>query len=42
MTTIQWEEKGGMLQQYRVMCVWVPQLRADYYGNVGIMHGTTS
>jgi hypothetical protein len=42
MTTIQWEEKGGMKLEFRVMCIWIPQLRSDYYGNVGIMHGTTS
>lgn len=42
MTTIQWEEKGGMQQQFRVMCIWVPHIMADYYGNIGLMHATTS
>ncbi len=42
MTTIQWEEKGGMELRFKVMCIWVPQLRYDFYGNCGILVGTTS
>ena len=42
LTTIQWEEKGGMQLQFKVMCIQVPQLRSDYNGNSGILHGTTA
>lgn len=41
-TTIQWESKGGMQLNFKVMCINVPQLRADYYGKCGIGHGTTA
>lgn len=41
-TTVQWESQGGMRQNFKVMCIQVPQLRADAYGNCGIMHATTS
>lgn len=41
-TTVQWEAKGGMQICFKVMAIQVPQLRADYYGNCGILHGTTA
>jgi hypothetical protein len=41
-TTVQWESIGGMKLNFKVMCIQVPQLRADFYGNVGICHGTTA
>lgn len=41
-TTVQWESVGGMRLNFKVMCIQVPQLRADYYGNCGICHGTTA
>lgn len=41
-TTVQWEEKGGMQLNFKVMCIQVPQLRYDYNGNTGILHGTTA
>jgi len=37
--TLQWEEQGGMEICMKVMCVMVPQLRTDYNGNTGIVHG---
>ena len=37
-TTVQWEAVGGMRLNFKVMCIQVPQLRADFYGNCGIMH----
>lgn len=40
MTTIQWESQGGMRLNFKVMCIMVPQLRADYNGNCGILHFT--
>ena len=41
-TTVQWESVGGMRLNFKVMCIQVPQLRADYYGNCGILHATAS
>lgn len=42
MTTVQWESKGGMRLNFKVMCIHVPQIRSDYYGNCGILHATTA
>ncbi len=42
LTTVQWESVGGMRLNFKVMAIQVPQLRADYSGNCGIVHGTTS
>jgi uncharacterized linocin/CFP29 family protein len=41
-TTVQWESEGGMRLNFKVMAIMVPQLRADFNGNTGIVHGTTS
>lgn len=41
-TTVQWESVGGMRLNFKVMCIQVPQLRADYYGNCGILHMTAN
>jgi hypothetical protein len=41
-TTVQWETVGGMKLNFKVMCIQVPQLRADYYGNAGICHATAT
>ena len=41
-TTVQWPTKGGLQENFKVMTIMVPQLRADYSGNCGICHGTTS
>ncbi len=41
-TTVQWESKGGMQINFKVMAIHVPQLRADYNGRCGIAVGTTS
>lgn len=37
--TVQWESKGGMQINFKVMCIQVPQVRADINGNTGIVHG---
>ena len=42
MTVVQWESKGGFQLNFKVLCIWVPQLRADYYGRTGILQATTS
>lgn len=39
LTTVQWESHGGMMRNFKVMTIMVPQLRADYNGNTGIVHG---
>jgi len=41
-TTVQWETKGGMQLNFKVMAILVPQLRADQNSNTGIVHGTTA
>jgi hypothetical protein len=41
-TTVQWPSQGGMRQNFKVMCIMVPQLRSDYSGRTGILHGTVS
>lgn len=41
-TTVQWEGKGGLELNFKVMAIQVPQLRADNSGNCGIAHGTTA
>jgi hypothetical protein len=39
-TTVQWESHGGMQLNFKVMCLMLPQLRTDFYGNTGIVHGS--
>jgi hypothetical protein len=41
-TTVQWESVGGMRLNFKVMCIQVPQLRSDNYGNCGILQATTA
>ena len=41
-TTVQWESHGGMQLNFKVMCILVPQLRSDFNGTTGIVHGTVS
>ena len=36
-TTLQWPSKGGMQLNFKVMAIQVPQLRADFFNNCGIM-----
>lgn len=40
MTTLQWETKGGMQLNFKIMCIQVPQVRADRYGNCGVLQAT--
>lgn len=40
-TTVQWESQGGMRVNFKVMCIYVPKLQADYNGNCGILHART-
>jgi uncharacterized linocin/CFP29 family protein len=38
--TIQWDLEGGMLMNFKVMTIMVPQIRADYNNRCGIVHAT--
>lgn len=40
--TLQWESHGGLQQNFKVMAIMVPQVRADYNGNTGIVHATVA
>jgi uncharacterized linocin/CFP29 family protein len=37
-TTVEWDTKGGMLFDFKVMSIMVPQIRADQDGKSGIVH----
>lgn len=39
-TTVQWPSMGGMQLNFKVMAILVPNLRADYNDNTGIVHGS--
>ena len=41
-TTLQWETNGGLQINFKVMTIMVPQLRSDFNGNTGIVHGTAA
>lgn len=41
-TTLEWDDMGGLRKNYKVMCIIIPQLRADYDSNCGILQGTPS
>jgi len=38
--TLQWETNGGLEINFKVMTIQVPQIRADFNGNSGVIHGT--
>ena len=40
MRTIQWDTRGGMQKNFRVMAIQVPRFFADAAGNCGIVHAT--
>jgi len=39
-TTIQWDSMGGLRKNFKVMSIMVPQLRADFSDNCGILHAS--
>lgn len=41
-TTLEWDDMGGLRKNYKVMCIIIPQLRADMDSNTGILHASTS
>lgn len=40
-TTLQWDTKGGMQKNFKVMAIIVPQMRGDFNSNTGVVHGGT-
>lgn len=42
LTTVQWDTKGGLQRNFKVMTIMVPQVRSDFNGRTGILHATTS
>lgn len=38
--TLQWESHGGMMLNFKIMCIMVPQIRYNADGNTGIVHGS--
>lgn len=40
--TVQWPTDGGMRLNFKVMAIWVPQIKADYNDTCGIVVGTAS
>jgi hypothetical protein len=38
--TVQWPSHGGMLTNFKVMCMMYPRLKADINGVAGIVHGS--
>jgi len=41
-TTLEWDDMGGLRKNYKVMCIIIPQLRADMDSNTGILHASTA
>lgn len=37
-TTVQWSVMGGMLEEFKVMAVWVPRIKSTQEGRSGIVH----
>jgi hypothetical protein len=37
--TVQWESQGGFRVHFKVLCLLLPQIRADASGQSGIVHG---
>ena len=40
-TTLQWDTKGGMQKNFKIMAIMVPQVRGDFNSRTGIVHGGT-
>lgn len=37
---VEWSSEGGMVHNFKVMTIQVPQIRADQEGNSGVVHAT--
>jgi uncharacterized linocin/CFP29 family protein len=42
LTTISWQEHGGMLNMFKLMTIQVPQIRSDFNENTGIVVGAVA
>jgi hypothetical protein len=42
LSVIQWESRGGLQLNFKVMCIWLPQIFQTQTGQCGILHATTS
>lgn len=42
LTTVQWEEEGGMLAKFKVMTINIPRVKSDANGATGIVHGAAA
>ena len=42
LTTLQWDESGGLEKKFKVMGIMVPRLRKNNYGNTGILHAVAA
>lgn len=42
LTTLQWEQQGGLELKMKVMAIMVPEMRGDFYSNCGIVHGVAT
>ena len=40
-TTLEWDDMGGLRKNYKVMCIIIPQLRADMDDQTGILHANS-
>ena len=41
-TPVQWDEKGGMVQRFKVMTALTPRVKHDANSAVGIAHATAA
>lgn len=41
-STVQWQEQGGLQEKFKVLAVWVPRMKSDYDGKCGIAHGSAA
>lgn len=42
MTTLQWDSNGGLVKNYKILAIMVPQLRTNADDEIGIAHGVAS
>lgn len=37
-TTVQWTVNGGLVEDFKVMAIWVPRVKSTYDGQCGVVH----
>lgn len=42
LTTLQWDSKGGLAKNFKIMAIMVPQVRTNASGETGIVHGVAA